>query len=217
MSPRLFPPLSLGEILAEIGQLTNAQVDSIAAELREPQLSLSDDARASFVSKKTNIDVEVIEYLFSFVAFVSAELERKASNDDERAYLVESLLADYELADDGRETSIAELKERILRFTARSERSIFHKNAIRLRKGFLRNVRSFSSFVDLRPVMNPDHSEIEGYVTVVQLQIATDRDDEEPTILVQMDEEALSKMMEVALDIRKKIAMLKSRYPVDRI
>ncbi|WP_092028855.1 hypothetical protein [Bradyrhizobium sp. OK095] len=211
-------------MLAEIAQLSDTQIDVIESEMKRPQASLSDNARWDILAEKLGLDREIVEYLFSFLAFLNTELDKKASNEAERALLIDSLLSDFEVEHDEDETpeevasTVHRLKQRLLTLAAHSDGAVFHRKILRLRKGFLRNAKSFSTFVDLRPALNEDRTAIDGFVTIVQMQISTDRDDEEPTILMQLDSEALSKLLEAVVDAQKKVALMESSgYSLDRI
>jgi hypothetical protein len=224
VAPRLFPPVSMSDILTEIAQLTDAQAHIIEAEMKAPQAFSSDSNRWDRIAVATEIDRDSVEYLFSFLAFLNTELDRKAGDESVRSQLIDSLLSDAVVEPTDNESpeevalAIPKLKDRLLQLAAHSEGAAFHRKALRLRKGFLRNAKSFSSFVDLRPVIDKDRQRIEGFVTMVQLQITTDRDEGAQPIVVQLDEEALAKMFEAIVDAQKKLSLLKSSgYSLERI
>jgi hypothetical protein len=74
----------------------------------------------------------------------------------------------------------------------------------------LPNAVAFSSFVDLRPMIDQDRSAIDGLVPVIQLRISTEQGNDEGNAVIQLDEKALMKLSEAIEDANKKLQLLKN-------
>jgi hypothetical protein len=209
LSTRLFPPLSLKEILEELGSFSDQEFDLFLSETLTSAAFDASPERCDAVARKLDKDPGLLGYIFGALGLLYREVRRKAKDEKTLKLLIEELLNTFEIASSGK-TDVNKLTDRLVRLLSYNESAERRDKIGRLKKGFIPNALGFSSFVDLRPNYDPERTKVTDFVPLVQFRIRTDSEDERDDFLVfQLDEPALERLGEAIKDIQKKLEVIK--------
>jgi hypothetical protein len=209
LSTRLFPPLSLKEILEELGSFSDQQFELFLSETLTPAAFDSSQERCEAVARKIDKDPGLLGYIFGALGLLYREVRRKAKDRKTLKALIEELLSTFDIASAGK-TDVNVLTDRLVKLLSYNESAERRDKIGRLKKGFIPNAMGFSSFVDLRPNYDSERTKVSEFVPLVQFRIRTDSDDEREQFLVfQLDEPALDRLGEALKDVQKKLEVIK--------
>ena len=201
---RLFPPVSIKEILEDIGSFTDQEFDLLAAEVCSPAAFDNSSERCDSLSKNIDKDSSLLTYIFGALEFLYKEIRRKSNDEAKIKLLLDELVVSLELSD------AQKITNRLVKLMSRNENAERREKIGRLKRGFISNAVGFSSFVDLRPDFATDRTTINGFVPLVQFRISVDSDNgEERSLVFQLDERALEKLSEAVNDVQKKLDAIK--------
>ena len=204
---RLFPPLSLKEVLEELASFSDPEFEKFLAETQTLSGFDSSQERCETVAKTINKDAGLLGYIFGALDYLYREVRRKATDEATLKLLVDELLKSLQIDTDGNQKKLPDRLVRLLSYNQNAER---RDKVGRLSKGFLRNAVGFSSFVDLRPNIASDRTNVADLIPLVQFRIRADsEDDGEEVWIVQMSERALDRLNDAIQDVRKKIEALR--------
>jgi len=194
-------------MLQMVVELSDHDLATIDEEIRGQDCFEFGADRCSRIERATDLSAIDVEHLLLFLNFLYSETSRKASDDQGRNDLLEHLVASEWTGD---EDLAPKLIERLLRLTAPNSQADFRLKAERLQTGFLPNAMSFSSFLDLRPIIDETRSKIEGFLTVVQFKIVAGNGDDETTTVIQLNEQSLESLAEAIKDAQAKMMLARS-------
>lgn len=215
-SRRIFPPVTMAEVLADIMALSDDEFDAIDSEVKSPDAFDAGSERCTSIAEKLGLDRESVGYLLSFLEFIYSRVNKDDPSDEIRSEMIDKLFSTVQFeqepneSDEAQANSIARLKKRLLQLTAYNPNAKIRNKVDRLKKGFLPNAVAFSTFVDLRPIIDDERERISGYVAILQLRISTEQSDKEEFTVVQLDPKALNKLSEAIDDAKRKLALLDS-------
>jgi hypothetical protein len=204
---RLFPPLSLKEVLEELGSFSDHEFELFLSETLTVAAFDSSQERCEAVAKKIDRDPGLYGYIFGALYFLYTEVRRKAKDEKTLRLLIDQLLNSLELGtgEDGKR-----LTERLVKLLSYNENAERRDKIGRLKQGFLPNAIGFSSFVDLRPNISTDRAKIYEFVPLVQFRITTESEDEgEKSLVFQLDERGLDKLSQAIDDVQHKLGLIK--------
>jgi hypothetical protein len=203
---RLFPPLSLKEMLEELGSFSDEEFEQFLAETLTLAAFDSSQERCETVARRIGRDPGLFGYLFGALDFLYREVRRKAKDEKTLRLLIDELLNSLEFGTGDKTVRLTERLVKLLSYNQNAER---RDKIGRLKRGFLPNAVGFSSFVDLRPNVDTDRTKIDDFVPLVQFRITTDTEDEEGSWVFQLDERALDKLRQAIDDVQKKLQVIK--------
>jgi hypothetical protein len=208
-STRLFPPLSLKEVLEELGSFSDPEFELFLSETLTPAAFDSSSARCEAFAKKIGRDAGLLGYIFGALDFLYREVRLKAKDEVTLRRLVDELLSSFEI-ETGDKAGLQKLSDRLVKVLSYNQSAERRDKIGRLKRGFLPNATGFSSFVDLRPSVNAGRTKVDEFVPLVQFRISTESEsDDEESLVFQMDERALEKLGEAIRDAQKKLDAIK--------
>ena len=151
---RLFPPLTVKEILEEVGSLTDKEFDVLAEETCTSAAFDSSKERCDSLSKKIGRDPALLSYILDILDFLYKEIRRKSNDASTIRILLEELTASLGLSDDAQK-----ITNRLNKLLSHNENVERREKIGRLKRGFISNAVGFSSFVDLRPDIDRDRTQ----------------------------------------------------------
>jgi hypothetical protein len=197
------------EVLEELESFTDKEFEILLAETATPEVFENSQERCETIAKKLDRDPAIFTFMFATLDFLYTEVTRKAKDEITLKLLIDELLKFSGFRKDEK-SEVTTLSNRLLRLLSYNENAERRDKISRLKRGFLPNAVGFSSFVDLRPNIGSDRSRINEFVPLVQFRISTDSDDDEQRSLVfQLDERALGKLSEAVQDLQKKLDLLR--------
>jgi hypothetical protein len=205
---RLFPPLSLKEVLEKLGSFSDQEFEQFFSETLTLAAFDNSQERCEIVARKIGKDPGLFGYIFGALDFLYREVRRKAKDEKTLRLLVDELVNSFELGT-GDKTDVKRLTERLVKLLSYNQNAERRDKIGRLKRGFLPNAVGFSSFVDLRPSVGTDRTKIDEFVPLVQFRITTESEDEEESWVFQLDERALDKLREAIDDVQKKLEVIK--------
>ena len=212
-STRLFPPLSVKEVLEEFGSFSDPEFELFLSETLTLAAFDSSPERCETVAKKIDKDPGLLGYIFGALDFLYREVRRKAKDELTLTRLIDELLSALEIESSDK-TDVKKLKERLVRLLSYNQSAERRDKVGRLARGFLPNAIGFSSFVDLRPNLDAGRTKVDEFIPLVQFRIRTESDDdEEESWVFQLDERALDKLSEAIEDVRNKLRVIKRVTP----
>jgi len=209
-SPSSFPPLSVDELLLFLASLSDQQFAEILDEVRSPRAFEADADRVADIAARIDASEKSIGFILTFVEFLYDNIVADGDSDAVRLQTINRLVAAVEFKEPETESQKAIVSDRLARLTADNKFAKIRRKIERLKKGFLPNAVAFSTFVDVRPMISEDRASIDSFIPMVQLRISTTQGDDESSTVVQLDEKALSKLLEAIEDASKKLRLVKS-------
>jgi len=201
----VFPPSSFDELFGEIAILSDEQFDTLATAIQTDGFNI-EKPRVEQLAETMDIAPESVAYLLSTASFVYSRFSKLPA--DRVTPAVEALvrnLVNVHLEESQR----SRLAARIARLAQPSPNLELVRKIQRLQKGFLPNLQSVSSFVDIRPNFDEEGRMIQGLIPVTQVRITTDSDESSKAWFVfQVDEEGLKALQKAIERAERKLAAL---------
>lgn len=213
---QILPPRSLAQIVSWISELDDASFSALVGVLDRPEGFDLDENTLGEFSRQSGLSEEKVGILLSALSFLYDRIEKtnvdlRVDSREIRALLVDLALADQESAES--------LTKRLPLVLARRESHAIYKKLRRLEAGFLPNAIGFSSFVDIRPVINSERTKVDGYTLVIQLNIETDSTkDLESDYTIQLTPKSLEKLKTTLTDVQRKLDAVRAEQSLaDRL
>ena len=216
MNPRLIPGLnaSFEEIFLIVARLPEPNFVALDAAVHGPEAFTTEKERLRRISAEVSLDPDTLGVMFRALEFIYVELSDDEAEAADVPATVDSIVSTL---DGGRLDDVAKgaLVSRLGSLLARNEFADVHRKAARLRTGFVPNVVSASTMVDLRPNFNQRRDTVLELIPIIQLRIRTDAaDPSDRSLVVQLDSAALDKLQETLKGAQDKVRVLVDFEPL---
>ncbi|MER9842379.1 hypothetical protein NKJ59_14160 [Mesorhizobium australicum] len=166
------------------------------------------------LSNDLGMDEQSLTLLLSALSFLQENLQELNSThefENSKRGLLDFLSTRTKLID---EETIEKIKDRLATILVYSERFPFYLKNNKISRGFLPNLVSISTFVDMRANFldsSDDYSlgEIGGFVPVIQCRIKLDSDTDSTEMVFQMSEDSIDDMINALSRAKKKSSALR--------
>jgi hypothetical protein len=213
---RALPPFTIADMLTMVMELNDEQFSSLENNIKSAQAFSATEDRCARLADELGLSQENVEYLLSFLEFMYRRVQSEGGPEGASEEVIDSLFSSITFEPEVGQTEaahkadVARLQTRLLRLSEFNEHAEARRKINRLKNGFLPNAVAFSSFVDLRPVIDADREHIDGYVLTTQLRISTEQADKEDSLVIQLSPHALNKLADAIDDAKKKLLLLQS-------
>lgn len=197
-------------MIGRITELDEAAFENFATQVTGPASFEIEEDQLDKLAENCGWPVEQIQYLLAALSFLYDRLESVSTQEISRNEQTRQILVELELFED-EEHKLEELTQRLWKLLQHNDSHEVHKKVRRLQDGFTPISQNFHSFVDLRPSISPDRKSVEGFVTIIQLNIKTSvNEGPEAEYTLHLNKAALAKLKLTIDDIDKKIQLIES-------
>lgn len=209
----ILPPSSLYDALTPLAEMSDSEFGLLrGAIVGEKSFSLGQEEVQS-LSATLRLSEVSLSFLVGAIAFLYEQIEKSPFANTDRTGTISSII--QEITEDIEpnlldQEKISNLNARVQVLLAHSDSHDKFNKFKRLSEGFLPTAQSFSTFLDLRPVMNKQRTEIDGYLPIIQLNISTNSQKEsDRSFTIQMTLRNLDKLKTCIEDVEKKIELIR--------
>ena len=222
MKTKPLQPPSFTSVLLEVAGLSNEAFDRLAIEIDGPDAFDVEKERISALSPALGVDEETATAIISMIGFLYQRIHRDSVDISNIPMFVKEMLeslAKQESDEERPSSEQSEIISRRLSHLLRKQTNVekFNKHE-RLRWGFLPAATNFSTFVDLRPSLSDDLTEIEELIPIIQFRVKTDSS--APMLknfVFQMDPRALKRLKSEVERAERKLSTVLSSAPVSSL
>ncbi|TXN21288.1 hypothetical protein FV217_14935 [Methylobacterium sp. WL9] len=173
-------PPSLTAVFMELAELTPDRFDRLSAEIDSPDAFDHEKERVAALVPILGKDEDTLGAIISATSFLYQRIHKSSGEISDLPKLVGDIVVSIleqddsepdEKPDEAKTQLIIDRLAHLLRFQENASRFTKHE---RLRWGFLPAATDFSTFVDLRPSLSDDLSEVVELIPTIQFRIKTD-------------------------------------------
>jgi hypothetical protein len=206
--PVITPPTSLGEAVAPIAALSEADFEVFLSATSTPRSFSLNNAQIEALKKQLPILENNLSYVLGTLSFLYSNIEQVRSTSPDMKEVVAALIDELDLKESGITEVLAPRLQLLL--SENADYSRFEKVQL-LRTGLIPNATSFKTMVDLRPDFGDkkDQLEYKGLIKIIQFRIMTDsRDPARREIVFQLDDDSLSELLNAVERLKNKLSVI---------
>ena len=206
--PGVLPPPSLDHAIGPIAGLTDEAFNVLALSISGPDGFDLSKTRCRKLAPSVGLNWRTIAYALGAANYLYNRFKALSATEVQDQVSAYVSAIDKGIVPSERHEI---LSMRLARLVSQDDAIDESKKLATLRGGFLPNLRSIRSFVDVRPNFSEKFSAIKNFVPIVQFRIVTDSDDPQMKQFVfQVDERSLQSFRKAIADAEVKIKTLAS-------
>lgn len=201
-------PPSLPEMVGQIAALNDQQFETLWASIQTERSFDLESGVIDDLSASLGIPTMRILYTLSAMSFLYDRIEDTVESDDKRPAAIRSIVKDLGLDNDKADENDI-LQTRLLRLLGHNAKHDRFLKIQRLQNGFLPRLMNVNTFVDIRPDISRDRSEIRHFLPIIQMNLSLDRPlASSETATIQLTPKDVEMLRDCLDDIDKKISLL---------
>lgn len=206
-SSLIIAPTSFEEVIRDLAAYEERDFEYLLEEVRGPEAFDVNSARCRRLGSRLKRSPEAVAFMLRAFGFIYSQLGSAGEFEIETGRVVNDFVQSFEFELDGH--LHARLIQRLVDLCSRNPETDAAIRFQEMRKGFLDNLTSIDSYVDLRPDFNKENSKIQSLIPIVQLRLMTNSNDPRlRDIVLQVDAETIEMISEKIKEIKKALTHL---------
>jgi hypothetical protein len=211
----ILPPSSMAELVQIIADIDDVAFEALSRAIASERSFTPEEAEVDELLPLVKLPKEILSYLFAGLSFLNDRVQDDAGGSNQLEDSVETLIEQLKLFRDDISKK-DELKRRLLKLFSPNKSHELYQKVKRLQKGFIPNLVEVKTFVDVRPSISKDRSQIDGFINLFQLCIVTDADiRSERKIVIQLTRKSLNTLRDALDDLVTKDELVASKLKFD--